>query len=172
MKNAPLTIRNASFAILAACSLGPLASHADNRNGHSDEAAFFPWRFADRIEGAWNVAVDITVCATGGTITSFDAMSLFGANGTFHDTNATPSALRSEAFGYWKRVGKHAYEFAFRFFRFDATGASIGATVVRHDVLLSHRGDTYTSEGTAEFYDAVGNLTATGCSSSTATRFR
>lgn len=125
----------------------------------------------NRIEGTWNVRVRITVCATGATITSFDAMGMFGAKGTFHDTNATNPALRSQAFGYWEQGSGDQFYFAFRVFRFDPAGNNIGSQIVRHNVVLSPTGNTYTSGGTAEFYDAVGNLTMTGCSTSTATRF-
>ncbi|NOT47621.1 MAG: hypothetical protein HOP17_07700 [Acidobacteria bacterium] len=125
----------------------------------------------NRIVGTWNVRVRITVCATGATITSFDAMGMFGAKGTFHDTNATNPALRSQAFGYWERESGDQFYFAFRLFRFDPAGNNIGSQIVRHNVVLSPTGNTYTSSGTSEFYDAAGNLTMTGCSASTATRF-
>ena len=126
---------------------------------------------SERVEGTWNARVKITVCATGATITSFDAMALFGTKGTFHDTNATNPAVRSPGFGYWDRVSGDQYYFAFRYFRSDSAGNNIGSTVVRHNVVLSPTGNTYTSSGTSEFYDAAGNLTMTGCSTSTASRF-
>lgn len=126
---------------------------------------------ANRIVGTWNVRVRATVCATGTTITSFDAMGIFGAKGTFHDTNATNPTLRSAGFGYWERVSGDQYYFAFKYFRSDPAGNSIGSTIVRHNVVLSSLGNAYTSGGTSEFYDAAGNLTMTGCSASTATKF-
>jgi hypothetical protein len=123
------------------------------------------------IVGTWNVRVRITVCATGATITSFDAMALFGAQGTFHDANSTNPALRSTPFGYWQQTSEDQYYFAFRLFRFDPAGNNIGSQIVRHNLVLSPAGNTYTSGGTTEFYDTAGNLTMTGCSASTATRF-
>lgn len=126
---------------------------------------------ANPIVGTWNARVRITVCATGATITSFDAMGMFAAKGTLHDTNATNPALRSPGFGYWERVSGDQYYFAFKYFRFDLAGNNMGSAIVRHNVVLSPTGNTYASSGTSEFYDAAGNLTVTGCSASTATRF-
>lgn len=128
-------------------------------------------KFKDPIEGVWNAKVNITVCGAGIVLNSFDAMGLFASNGTFHDTNATTPALRSDAFGTWSATGPGTYEFAFRFFRFDPMGANVGSSVVRHQVVLDPDGDGYHSEGSAEFYDVNGVLFMTGCSDSEAARF-
>jgi hypothetical protein len=122
------------------------------------------------IEGVWNAKARITVCATGATITSFDAMAIFAQDGTFHDTNATSPALRSPGFGRWVRLDSSNYYFVFKLFRFDAAGTYIGSTVVRHYVVSSPNSNSYTSSGTAQFFDANGNLSMTGCSAATATR--
>jgi hypothetical protein len=129
-------------------------------------------RMKDPIEGVWNAKVNITVCNAGVVLNTFDAIGLFASNGTFHDTNATNPALRSAAFGTWSAIGPRTYEFALRFFRFDPMGANVGSSVVRHRVVLDEDGDSYRSEGTAEFYDADGVLLMTGCSDSEAVRFR
>ncbi len=126
----------------------------------------------DPIEGVWNARVEITACDSDTVFNSFDAMALFASNGTFHDTNATNPALRSAAFGTWSAIGPRTYEFAFRLFRFDPMGATLGSSVVRHRVVLARKGDSYRSKGTAEFYDANGVLFMTGCSNAEAVRFR
>lgn len=125
-----------------------------------------------RIEGLWNVEVTIYVCGTDVEITRFEAMGLFAADGTFHDTNANDPKLRSAGFGTWKHLGGRSYRFAFRLFRFDSMGMTIGSQIVRHRVELSRRGSSYRSFGTAEYYDTAGNLERIGCSRSTAVRFR
>ena len=152
---------------IAAFSQEASSDMQDNAGSKSVNLPFSP----NAIDGTWNARVKITVCATGATITSFDALAMFEAKGTFHDTNATNPALRSPGFGYWERAGSDQFYFAFRLFRFDAAGNTIGSQIVRHTAVLSPTGNTYTSSGTAEFYDAAGNLTATGCSTSTASRF-
>ena len=78
--------------------------------------------FPDPIVSVWNVSVDITNCATGATIASREAMALFAAYGTRHETNATNPALRCPTFGNWRHLENNEYQFAFRFFRFDAAG--------------------------------------------------
>ena len=168
MKNAHLgSRRTVTMAVLGVLLFVQFGAQAQEAAGASDN----PW-FSDRIEGTWNVSVDITICASGATITSFDAMAMFAANGSFHDTNATNPALRSPGFGYWRHLRRNQYEFAFRFFLFDETGVNIGSQVVRHDAVLSADRTTYSSEGTAELYDPFGNLLVSGCSNSTATRFQ
>ena len=110
----------------------------------------------------------------------FDAMALFARGGTFHDTNkGQPPASRSSGFGTWRRIKRREYEFAFKLFRFNPDGTPRGSQIVRHTVTLSRDGKSYTSEGTAVYYDLNGNqtdvngnpTTEPGCSTSTATRF-
>jgi hypothetical protein len=130
-----------------------------------------------RIEGVWLATVTLTNCATGQPLpfpeAIFDAMAMFASNGTFHDTNENSPTVRSAAFGAWEHIGGRRYEFAFRFFRFDATGMKLGSQIVRHAVRLSRDGKSYTSSGTAEFYDVSGiRMLPDGCSTSTATRFK
>lgn len=136
------------------------------------------WWSSDRIEGTWNVEVTLTNCATGQPLpfpgAKFEAMAMFGANGTFQDTNENSPNVRSSAFGHWERTGWRTYRFAFRFFRFDPTGQlQVGSQIVRHNVVLARDGRTYTSAGAAEFYDVSGiRMLPDGCSTSTATRFK
>jgi hypothetical protein len=151
------------LAVLASLALGSARADAPE---HENTGAL-----AQRIEGTWNVRVEFFVCNVGTVLASLDAMALFARGGTFHDTNATNPALRSSAFGDWEHLKGDKYQFAFKFFRFDATGANIGYNVIRHEVSLAPDGQTYTSEGIGEIYDAAGTLLMTGCSRSTATRF-
>ena len=141
------------------------------------------WREVDRIEGTWNVKVTFTLCDAAGLPTDtpvpgtvpVDAMSLFAANGTFHDTNESNPALRSAGFGNWRRIGHRSYQFAFKFFRFNAAlPTPPGPQIIRHTVVLARDGRTYTSRGTAEWFDADNNPAPPfkTCSTSTATRFR
>ena len=132
---------------------------------------------ANRIMGLWLVTVTLTNCATGEPLpfpgATFDAMGLYGADGSFHDTNANSPLVRSASFGIWDHLGGRRYKFAFRAFQFDSTGTlPAGSQIVRHEVVLSPDGRSYTSEGTAEFYDVHGvRMLPDGCSTSTAQRF-
>ncbi|MGH8242230.1 MAG: hypothetical protein ACRETY_02650 [Steroidobacteraceae bacterium] len=133
---------------------------------------------AGRIEGVWLANVTLTNCATGEPLpfpgAMFDAMAMFAAGGTFHDTNMNPSLVRSSGFGTWQHVRDRVYRFAFRLFNLDSTGTlPTGSTIVRHRVVLSPDGKSYRSQGMAEFYDVSGvRMLPDGCSKSTATRFK
>ncbi len=129
--------------------------------------------FSDPIVGTWNVVVDIYNCTTGNPIGSGSqqALALFNADGTRHETGASNPALRTPGYGNWHRVKKNEYEFAFKFYRFDGTGAFIGSTSVRHDLFLSADGTSYFSDGVAEFFTAANNPMFVACASATATRY-
>jgi hypothetical protein len=129
-----------------------------------------------RIKGIWSARVNITNCLPGNVpgpavFASFDAMNVFAADGTFLDANSTNPATQSAHLGYWRHIRGNKYEFAQKFFMFDAAGAATGWRIVRHDVLLGAHGTSFTSGGTAETYDNDGVLLATGCSTSSAVRF-
>lgn len=132
--------------------------------------------YATRIEGVWNARVNITNCLPGNDpgnviFASFDAMNIFARDGVFHDTNSASPGGQSEHFGYWRHLRRRHYEFAMRFFLFDAAGVSTGWRIVRHTVVLSPSGQSFTSRGTAETFDNNGLLLSTGCSTSTGLRF-
>jgi hypothetical protein len=130
------------------------------------------------LAGLWNARVTLTNCATGEPLpfpgATFDALAVFERDGTMHDTNANSPLVRSSAFGTWRQVSGRVYKFAFKHFRFDSAGATpIGSNIVRHRIVLAKNGRSYTSKGTAEFYDVSGiRMLPDGCSESTATRFK
>jgi hypothetical protein len=129
-----------------------------------------------RITGVWNARVNITNCLPGNVpgpivFASFDAMNVYAADGTFLDTNSGNPATQSEHFGYWRHIRGNKYEFAQRFFLFDAAGVATGFRIVRHQVLLDRTGLSFTSGGYAETFDMAGVLQTTGCSTSSAVRF-
>ena len=129
-----------------------------------------------RIRGIWSARVNITNCLPGNipgpvVFASFNATNVFAADGTFLDANSSNPATQSAHLGYWRHVYGNKYEFAQKFFMFDAAGAATGWRIVRHDVLLGAFGLSFTSGGTAETYNNDGVLLATGCSTSSAVRF-
>jgi hypothetical protein len=153
----------AAAAILAAGQASSLYAHES-------------YGYSGRIEGVWNARVNITNCKPGNipgdvVFASFDAMNIFARDGVFHDTNSVSPAGQSAHFGYWRHLRRRQYEFAVRFFLFDAAGANTGWRIVRHTVVLSSSGQSFTSTGTAETFDRDGLLLTTGCSTSTGLRF-
>lgn len=129
-----------------------------------------------RISGVWNAHVKITNCLPGNVpgpvvFASFEAINVFAADGTFLDTNTSNPATQSAHFGYWRRIGGNKYEFAQKFFMFDAAGVATSYRVVRHQVVLDKTGMSFGSGGYAETFNLDGVLLATGCSTSSAVRF-
>ena len=160
------TLLNTSKWFVVAACVSMLGVQMAAAGGHRPE---------HRIKGVWSARVDIKNCVgdqPGNVVFgSFDAMNIFGADGTFLDTNSQDPKARSAHFGYWRHIRGLKYEFAMKFFMFDATGANTGWRIVRHDVVLARSGLSFASGGTAETFDPDGNLIATGCSTSTAIRF-
>lgn len=143
----------------------------------ADESSGERWWSSDRIEGVWLAKVWLTNCATGETLpfpaATFDAMGVFANNGLFLNTDENNPATSSSIFGHWERIGRNTYRFSFRLFRFDSTGLLTGSQIVRHNLVLSRDGQSYTSSGGAEFYDVNGiRMLPDGCSRTTATRFK
>ncbi|HLT89737.1 MAG TPA: hypothetical protein VKZ85_02245 [Woeseiaceae bacterium] len=129
-----------------------------------------------RITGVWTAHVNITNCLPGNVpgpvvFASFEAMNLFAADGSFLDANSLDPALASPHLGYWRHIRGNQYEFAQKFYMFDAGGNATGWRIVRHEVLLHKNGMSFTSGGYAETFDMDGELVATGCSTSSAVRF-
>jgi hypothetical protein len=125
-----------------------------------------------RIVGTWDVHVSAHSCQTGAEVRTFESLEQFNTGGTMQDvTSGFAPGRQTPGIGVWRHLGGNTYSFSFKSLGFDANGNFTGWTIVRHEVTLNAGGDEFTSEGTAEFYDAGGNLLFTGCSSNTATRF-
>ncbi len=128
---------------------------------------------AGRIVGTWDVQVTIRNCQTGAAIRTFASIGTFMSGGTLLDsTSGTPQALKTPGQGVWSHVSGNTYRFSFKSFSFDAAGNFTGSTKVTHEVTLLSKSTEYTSAGIAEVYDPNGNLIFTGCSTTTATRFK
>lgn len=165
-----------AFAVLVAMAMAltGLPAHAD---GQANGAAAKSGGQKARIGGVWDAKVWVTDCSSGNPVLPpFDALGVFEADGSFHDTNSNNPTLmvRSDAFGYWKHVRGNKFRFAFKLFNFDVAGNYLGYQVVRHDLVLAKDGKSYTSKGGAEFYnpDGTPRVPVTVCSETTATRFK
>lgn len=121
--------------------------------------------------GVWINQVTIRNCDTGAPLGSFQTQTTFAKGGTYLETVA-PSIFRSYGNGLWKRIhGWNQYSLTQRFMRYDATGTFIGSGVVRAAITLDETGDNYTSTATNDFLDPNGNVIASGCATTVATRF-
>ena len=121
--------------------------------------------------GVWVNQVTVRNCDTGAPLASFQTQTTFAKGGTYLETVA-PSIFRSYGNGLWKRKhGWNQYSLTQRFMRYDATGAFIGSGVVTATITLDETGDNYTSTATNDLLDLNGNVIASGCATTAATRF-
>jgi hypothetical protein len=125
------------------------------------------------IEGTWRTTLTIRNCQTGAPIRTFQGLQTFNKGGTLTETGTIPApSLRSPGHGVWKREqGWQEYSFAFVYDLFNADGTLAGSRTVRGAVALGASGNEFTVVSTSETFDANGQLSATGCSTATATRF-
>jgi len=135
-------------------------------SGQSDEG------HEPSLVGVWLTQVTRRNCDTGEPIAATNRIQVtFAEGGTFLETIG-PNILRSPGNGIWKREhGWNEYSSALRFMRFDAAGSFVGSGVVRGAVTLDETGDHYTSTATNDVLDVNGNVIASGCATSVATRF-
>ena len=126
------------------------------------------------IEGAWRTTITIRNCQTGAPITTFQGLQTFNEGGTVAETaTGVPPSMRTPGHGVWSREqGWQEYSFAFMYDLFNADGSLAGSRTVRGAVTLGASGNEFTVVASSETFDANGQLSATGCSTATATRFQ
>ena len=122
--------------------------------------------------GVWVTQVTRRNCETGEPIgATSQIQNTFAKGGTLLETIG-PSIIRSPGNGIWKREhGLNEYSFVLRFMRYDAAGVFVGSGVVRAAIKLDETGDHSTSTATNDVLDVNGNVIASGCATSVATRF-
>jgi hypothetical protein len=124
------------------------------------------------LEGTWDVQVTIRNCQNGAAIRTFPSIGTFMFGGTMLDsTSGIPQAAKTPGHGVWQHLTGRKYRFKFKSFSFDASGNSTGWTIITHEADLNRRASAYESAGFAQIYNSNGDLTFTGCSTTTAARF-
>ena len=134
-------------------------------------AALVPAALADdtKIDGAWDVAVTIQTCGpVPMVIRNVHAMNLFISDGSL--TEVAANAFRSSSVGQWKHAGDRTYTSTFRFFRYTPQLTVASTAKVTRTITLSHDGNSFTSTGTVEDFDAGNHLISSSCAVETATR--
>jgi len=124
-----------------------------------------------RLEGTWDAQVNITNCQTGDVIATFASIASFMVGGTsIGSTSGIPQSARTPEHGVWRHDGGNIYSFRFKSFSFNQNVFS-GWSIVEHQIVLNATADSYTSFGTAKFYNASGVQVGSGCSTAVGTRF-
>ena len=162
-------MKNKLMRILVGTFLGSLILFGGMQisvSGQSDEG------HEPSLVGVWVTHVTRRNCETGEPIAApGNSQNTFAKDGTMLETIG-PSIFRSPGNGIWKREsGLNEYSFVLRFMRYDAAGSFVGSGVVRAAITLDETGDHYTSTATNDVLDVNGNVIASGCATSVATRF-
>jgi hypothetical protein len=156
-----------ALAVISALTFNSAFAQDQSKDGASQNGSH-------ELVGTWDAQVRIFNCQNNQTIRTFASIGTFMSGGTsIGSTAGIPQALRTPEHGVWSHLRAKTFRFKFKSFSFDAGGNFTGWSIVTHTVQMNAGGDSYTSAGTAEFFDQNGNPTFpfTGCSSTTATRF-
>ena len=123
------------------------------------------------IEGVWDIIVTGVSCATGAPLFTGRVIHMFIDGGTM--TEIADRSNRSAGLGTWRHLGGRSYSTLHKFIEYSAFGLNTfnGTAVVMREIELSKNGDEFTATATSEIFDKNDNLIATGCATSTATRF-
>lgn len=120
------------------------------------------------LRGTWQVTVDPRPAPDGTNPPPFESTIAYGGGRTV--TEATSRAGSSSAgVGSWERVSGSTYEMTFQKYRFDATGAYIGKTVIAEQITVTGP-SSYESVSTTRIIDASGAVVAQFASDADGTR--
>ena len=142
-----------TFAMLALALVGARSMSAQNPNS---------------VVGTWQVSVTVVNCSTGAVIRNVTSLQNFSADGSITETAFT--AARGPSVGRWSHTGGKNFNDAFWFYRYTPTGTFASLAQGNDAITLSTDGQTFTSTGTVQDFDASGNLISTGCVTHAAAR--
>ena len=125
----------------------------------------------NRIVGLWDVQVTVFNCSTDVPLASFQGLHKYELGGTAQVVPATNPATLSAHMGIWRHVQQNDYRLAFKMFRFDSAGNSIGWIIVKNNVAINEDATEYTGWGQAEIFNSNGDSVGTTCPTFTGTRF-
>lgn len=143
-----------TLSLLTALCMANAAQAQDGRSGKK------------AIEGSWRARVTV---APGATI---DALVTYSPGGGLVESDALfPPSVVTAGHGSWEFAGR-AFNNTFIKLSFNPQGQFTGTIKVREKITLSFNKNEYTGVGTAEFFDAAGNLLLSVDFTTQATRVR
>ena len=127
---------------------------------------------AGPLEGTWRVQLTVRDCQTGAELRTFPALFTFAKGGTLTVTTAGQNpALSTPGLGVWQKTGDHTYSAVSEAFVFSSAGAWIQTHRLTRAIEIGNDANEFTDTVTLEIFDTTGNLLATGCATSVASRF-
>ena len=123
------------------------------------------------LEGAWRLQLTVLDCNTRQTLRTFPAVFTFSKGGTATVITAgqLPS-LFTPGLGAWRHVDGHNYSAVTDAFVFSPAGVWIQTHRLTRAIQVSIDGDAFTDSVALEIFDPNGNVIATGCATSVASR--
>jgi hypothetical protein len=128
---------------------------------------------AQTLQGTWRVTRTSVDCITGQDILSFPAITTYNQGGTSTGYEVPPGGDPGQGteYGVWQREpGRQNYSVRAVSYGYTAEG-DFEARVEATEAIQLTTVDSFTSTGTVQIFDADGNLIATICARSIATRF-
>lgn len=128
-------------------------------------------RSGSGLEGTWRAQLTIQDCVTGAALRTFPARFAFAKGGTVTFTTAgqLPS-LATPGLGVWHHMDDHRYTAVSEVFIFSPAGAWIQTHRITRLIQVGIGGNTYTDIIALEILDTNGNVIATGCGTTAASR--
>ena len=125
------------------------------------------------LQGVWRLQLTVRVCQTGAALRTFPALATFAKGGTLTVTTAgqLPS-LSTPPLGVWRHVDGHMYSAVTEAYIFSPAGAWIQTHRLTRAIQIGDDGNSFTDTVALEILDTGGNLLATGCATTAATRFK
>ncbi len=132
---------------------------------------------SNRIVGVWETTVTPRNCQTGETAgPAFIGLITFHKGGTLSEFGANPATpFRTPGHGIWQAApwrGKDSYLLNFTFIPLTSAGVPVGRLKVSQNLEYDRYLDQGSTMGGFQLFNTSGVMIGSGCSTSTATRFR
>jgi hypothetical protein len=159
-------VSGGTAALVLACLLFSGSGSTVRAHSEGDESQ-------NGLQGTWHLQLTVRDCQTGQVLRPpFPALFTFNKGGTLAATTAgqLPS-LFTPALGVWRHIDDHTYSAVSEQFVFSPAGAFIQVHRLTRNIEIGNNPDEFTDTVKLEIFNPTGNLIATGCATSTATRF-
>jgi len=153
-------------ALVLACLLFSGSGSTVRAHSEGDESQ-------NGLQGTWHLQVTVRDCQTGQPLRPpFPGLITFAKGGTLTLTTAgqLPS-LFTAGLGVWRHIDDHTYSAVSEQFVFSPAGAFIQVHRLTRNIEIGNNRDEFTDTVKLQIFDTAGNPIATGCATSTATRF-
>lgn len=150
----------ASLAVLAV-GLGALQASAEGKEGGMSDAT--------TLKGVWVATVD-PLPTPGGDQPPFESTLAYDASNVVNEIT-TRATMTSAGLGTWVKVGAQTYRASWHKYRFDATGAYVGRTLVTEEITVTGPA-TYTAHSVTKVISSTGAVVAQFESDASAERMR